>query len=179
MVRTLVITGLRPPRALLAHGLDAPRWALHTAAGTARRGVLAGLDLLLASQLAEEAVRRVFERVLAGPELEEAVAEAVESPAMERLVERVVDSRLMGAAAARLLESEELWLLVQEVAQSPAVTDAITHQGASFADEVAGEVREHSQHADAWLERAARRMLRRGPRAGPRPGIPEPDPGPA
>ncbi|ADB49926.1 hypothetical protein [Conexibacter woesei] len=177
MVREIVTTGLGPPRAVLARGLDAPRWALRTAAGPVTRGALAGLDMLLASELAEEAARRIYERVLAGPELEAAVAEAVESPAMERLVARVVDSRLMEATAARLLESEELWLMVQEVAQSPAVTSAITQQGASFADDVASEVREQSQHADAWIERAARRVLRREPRAGPRPGMP--DPGPA
>lgn len=178
MLGAIGTAGLRAPLALLEAALDVQRRALSAAAGTASRGLLSGLDAVLASELAEEAVRRVFERVLSGPELEAAVTQAVDSPQMERLVARVVDSRLMGTAAARLLESEALWLLVQEVAQSPAVTGAISQQGASFAEEVAEQVREQSQHADAWLERAARRMLRRGPRAGPRPELPV-DPGPA
>jgi hypothetical protein len=55
-------------------------------------------------------------------------------------------------------------VLVEEIAESPAVTDAITQQGFGFADEVAGGMRARSRNADAWLERAARRALRRPPR---------------
>jgi hypothetical protein len=62
----------------------------------------------------------------------------------------------------RLLESEDLWLLVEEIARSPAVTEAITQQSMGFADQVAGGVRAGSRRADIWLERAARRALRRG-----------------
>ncbi|MDW5596450.1 hypothetical protein VSS74_19035 [Conexibacter stalactiti] len=120
------------------------------------------LDALLASQLADAAARRIVTSEVA----ERAVAEAFRGP-------------LVDAVTRRLLESEELWLIVQEVAQSPAVTDAITHQGASFAEEVADEVREQTQQADAWLERAARRMLRRPSPAGPLSPLPPPGLGPA
>jgi hypothetical protein len=61
----------------------------------------------------------------------------------------------------RLLESEELWVLVDEIARSPAVTQAITQQSLGFADQVAGGVRERSRDADGMLERAARRIVRR------------------
>ncbi|HEY4281259.1 MAG TPA: hypothetical protein VGM91_23810 [Conexibacter sp.] len=176
MAESIVSLGMRGPRALLGVGVDAERWLVRTGADTATRAALAGLDALLASRLAEEAVRRTVERVLTGPELDAIVGQIVESPAMERVVERVVDSRLMGTAAARLLESEQLWMLVQEVAQSPAVTDAITRQGASFAQDVAGDVRDRSENADAWLERAARRVLRRSQRAGAGPQAPQPGP---
>ena len=80
---------------------------------------------------------------------------------MERLVGRAIDSRLVDETVARLLESEELWVVVEEIAQSPAVTDAITRQSMGFADQVADGVRARSRNADAWLERAARRALRR------------------
>jgi hypothetical protein len=63
----------------------------------------------------------------------------------------------------RLLESEDLWLLVEEIARSPAVTEAITQQSMGFADQVADGVRGRSRRADDWLERAARRALRRAP----------------
>ena len=66
-----------------------------------------------------------------------------------------------------MLEGEELWLVVDEIAQSPAVTEAITRQSIGFADQVAGGVRGRSRNADAWLERAARRALRRPPAAPP------------
>ena len=64
-----------------------------------------------------------------------------------------------------------MWALIDVIAQSPAVTDAITQQGAGFADQVAAEVRERSRSLDARLERGAWRLLRRAhaPRRG-RPG---------
>ena len=85
---------------------------------------------------------------------------------------RVMESRLLDETVDRLLDSEELWLLVQEIADSPAVTDAIGRQGIGFADQVAGGVRARSRRADAWLERAARRALRRKPLGELPPGPP-------
>ena len=105
-----------------------------------------------------------MDRALDGPELERVVGTVLESPAVERLIGQAIESRLADQAVARLLDSEELWLLVEEIAESPAVTDAITQQGFGFADEVAGGMRARSRNADAWLERTARRALRRPPR---------------
>jgi hypothetical protein len=45
------------------------------------------------------------------------------------------------------------------------VTDAIAHQGAGFADQVAGELGERSRRADARLEGIVRRLLHRRPAA--------------
>jgi hypothetical protein len=107
--------------------------------------------------------------VLESERVDAALVSALESADMERLITRILESRLIeetvtrlvDETAARLPESQALWALVDEVAQSPAVTDAITQQGLGLADEVAGEVRDRSRAADAWLERAARRVLRR------------------
>ena len=65
------------------------------------------------------------------------VEAALESPEAARLVSQVVRSRLMeetvtqlvDETAARLPQSEALWALIDEVAQSPAVTEAITESG--------------------------------------------------
>ena len=89
-----------------------------------------------------------------------------DSPGMERVVGRVLDSRLLDTSIARLLASDELWSMVEEIAQSPVVSDAITHQGLSFADEMAGEVRTRSRRIDDRLAHAARRALRGTLRAG-------------
>jgi hypothetical protein len=140
---------------------------------TLARAESAGLSQRLADQLlADGAAERVAERLLAGPELERLVTHAVESPTMEQLLARVIDSELLGEVVAGLLEREELWTLVEEVAGSPAVASAITQQGVGFAGEVAGEVRERSEHADAWLERKAWRMLHWRGRARPPPAAP-------
>lgn len=78
-----------------------------------------------------------------------------------------IDSGLVDEVVERLLASDALWRLVDEIAQSAAVTEAIARQGVGFADEVAGGVRVRSRRADALLERAARRALRRRPAEGP------------
>jgi hypothetical protein len=135
-------------------------------------------DRLLAEGLAE----RFIERLLEAPELERLLVVTLESPGMQRLVSRVVESHLTEATMARLIDdataqlpqSKALWALVDQVAQSPAVTDAITQQGRGVADEVAADLRDRSQDADAWLEGAARRVLRRPWRGkGPAAGLPE------
>ena len=114
--------------------------------------------------LADGIVEQTTARVLEGPELERAVQTALESATAERLVAQVMESKLLDETVRRLLESEELWLLVEEIARSPAVTEAITQQSMGFADQVADGVRAGSKRADVWLERAARRALRRGAR---------------
>src|SRR5450755_2220360 len=98
--------------------------------------------------------------VLAGVEL------VLESAAAERLVRGVMESRLIDAVLAELLESDGLWVMIEEIAQSPAVTNAISQQGVGFANQMAGVVRDRSRTADDRLERLARRFTRRA-RSGP------------
>jgi hypothetical protein len=131
-------------------------------------------------------LERVADRLLEdglAEQLERMVALTLESPGMERVIARVLESklieetiaRLVDDTAARMPERQALWVLIDEVAQSAAVTDAITQQGLGMADEVAGDIRDRSRAADAWLERAARRVLRRQERgAGSPPAAPEP-----
>ena len=121
-----------------------------------------GLVERVAGELLDAGVaENVADRVLAGQELDRLVTRVLEDPATGRLVAQVLDSRLLDESVARVLQSEELWLVVEEIARSPAVTSAISQQGTGFADQVVGEVGERSRRADAWLERAARRMLHR------------------
>jgi hypothetical protein len=138
----------------------------------AERVALAAVDRALADGLADHVARRIVE----GPEIQRIVDMALESAAVERMVTRVVAShvvqeavdRVADDAMARLRDSEAMWALIDEIAQSPAVMDAIAHQSAGFADQVGDELRERTRHADARLERAAWRLLRRRP-AGPEP----------
>jgi hypothetical protein len=157
--------------------------ALRPAAGAVSRGALGALDAVLASRFADDAVQRVLasplpetaarevirlrvlervaDRLLSEPDLARMVQAALDSEAVEELAGRVIDSRLVDEVVVRLLESEDLWLLVDEIARSPSVTDAIASQSASFADDIAGRVRVSTRSADTWLETRARRALRR------------------
>jgi hypothetical protein len=120
-------------------------------------------DRLLSEGLVEQTTARVLE----GEELEHVVQAALESPTVERLIGSAIESRLLDQAVVRLLESDDLWLIVDEVASSPAVTTAIAQQSVSFADQVAGGVRARSRSADAWVEQRARRAFRRRPASPP------------
>jgi hypothetical protein len=178
--------GLGPVRDAATLGGRVGRAVSASVADAAGRTALAGLDAVLDWTYTDEAVRRVLASALAdraighafrGPLVDAAARDVVryavlervadhllDEPELERLATQVIESRLMDAIVDRLLESEELWLLVEEVARSPAVTAAIGQQSAGFADQVAGQMRLHSQQADAGLERVARRLLRRRPR---------------
>jgi hypothetical protein len=64
----------------------------------------------------------------------------------------------------RVLASEELWHLVEEIAHSPEVMEAITAGSASLAGEVADQVRRRTIVADDIAERITRKVLRRSQR---------------
>lgn len=129
--------------------------------------------------------RRAVDRALGGGELERivtgamdsarlqtALALALDSAGAKRLIDTFFDSGLLDHFLERLAQSDALWRLVDEVAASPTVMAAISQQGLGFADEVGAEVRGRSRNADDWLERAARRLVRREPKAPPaQPGL--------
>jgi hypothetical protein len=113
-------------------------------------------DAVLAS--VEDALDRAIAQGLVDRVIDRLVAEGI----VERTVDRVFDEqRVIDEIVKRLIDSEALWVLVDEIAQSPAVTEAIGRQSIGFADQVAGEIRARSRKADARLESVARRALRR------------------
>jgi len=112
-----------------------------------------------------------LERLLDSPRLQAAIQQVMESDGAKRVIDSFVDSGLLERFIHRLLSSDALWNLVDEIAASPAVTAAISQQGLGFADQVGGQVRTRSRKADVWLERSARRLVRRHPPQVP----PEPE----
>jgi hypothetical protein len=155
-------------------GTSAGRAVVRPATSLAYTLAEQAIDRTLASGLARHAVSRA----LAGPLVDVVAADLVRYGVVERLVDRMLADgtiehavdrfldgpeldRVTAHLTVRLLASEDLWLMVDEVAQSPAVAEAIAQQGQGFADEVAGRMRARSRSADEWLERAARRALRR------------------
>jgi hypothetical protein len=130
------------------------------------------LERIVKLSLESAGLQDAITAALEGPGMEQLVERALESPGAERLVTRIVDStlaeetivRIVDETVARLPEREALWALVDEVASSPSVAEAISQQGLGFADQVADEVRERTRHADARLERMAKRLRWRRPR---------------
>jgi len=121
------------------------------AAGVAQRVV----DRMLQDGLIEQ----IAERVLAGPELERIVAAAFQSALPDEVI-------------AQALASEAVWVLVDEIARSPSVTEAIAHQGTGFLEQVAAKTVDRSRKADSRVQRIADRVgrHRRSRGAAPDPG---------
>jgi hypothetical protein len=119
------------------------------------------LDRIVIGAVDSESTRDAIARVLESEAVERLFDRLLLSPAGERLIAQVLRSPLLKETVSGLIESDELWILVDEVARSPSVTEAITSQSASFAGQVTDRVRVSSRDADAWVERAARRLRRR------------------
>lgn len=98
-------------------------------------------DRMLADGIAEQ----IADRALAGPELERMLATAFRGPLVEE-------------AVTQLLESQAVWVLVDEIAHSPSVTEAIEHQGSGFLDQVMARLRERSRQADSRVQELAHRV---------------------
>jgi hypothetical protein len=134
------------------------------------------VDRVLASELAAEAVDRVLASELATEAIDRVLASELAAEAVDRVLASELARRAVGGAlagplvdevVARLLQADALWLLVDEIARSPSVTEAITHQSVGFVDEVADGVRARSRKVDNRLESRVRRALGREQRAQP------------
>jgi hypothetical protein len=87
---------------------------------------------------------------------------ALASEGAGELIDSLFEAGLIDRLLDRLPASPALWRLVDDVAASPAVTAAISQQGLGFADQVGSGLRARVRATDAWLERAAQRIVRRG-----------------
>jgi hypothetical protein len=114
--------------------------------------------------LSEGLVERVVAIAIEHPATEGILARVIESPGFERLVLRVVHSELFDQLLDRVLASEQLDRVVAQIAESDEVHDALREQSQGMADEVTDELRSRTIAADAFLERVARSLTRRGPR---------------
>lgn len=107
-------------------------------------------------------LERLLSVVLESERMQDSIRRALESAGARQLIDDFFDSGLFDHFVDRLLASRGLWRLIDEVADSPAVTAAITQQSLGFADQVGDVVRSRTRSADDWLERAVRRLAAAG-----------------
>jgi hypothetical protein len=119
---------------------------------------------------------RELERLLGSGQLQAVLTQVMESEGARRLVDSFFDSGLFDRFVDRLLVSDGLWRLVDELAASPEVTAAISHQGMGFADQIGNQLRARSRKGDDRLEHTARRL---DPRRSKRPVPPAGESAPA
>jgi hypothetical protein len=84
--------------------------------------------------------------------------------ATDRFITDLLASQRAKQAIERVLESDELWKLVDRIANSPEVLNAVANASVGLTGVVADEARKRTVTADEFAERVARRVLRRAPR---------------
>src|SRR4051794_4663221 len=134
------------------------------ARGAARAAQVTGLDEALETAAEEAIVRAVesqafahtLDRVLQGPAIEEAMGRALDSPTVERALVNALDSRAIEGFWDKLLASDELQRIVEQVAQSPEVRDALRAQSVGFIGDIGRALQRAGRRLDAAFERAAR-----------------------
>jgi Glu-tRNA(Gln) amidotransferase subunit E-like FAD-binding protein len=138
------------------------------------------IERVTAELIAAEVPARVVTQALEAGVLDEVVTRALADESVERTVENLMtrwfEGPLYDDVVNRVLASAELWRLVDEIAHSPEVMEAITAGSASLAGEVADQVRRRTIVADDVAERITRKVLRRSPRKE-QPALPRGDGG--
>jgi hypothetical protein len=136
--------------------------------------LLAGDTLEHVLTIAErrEVAIRVTDRALDDGAADRLVEHLLEHPELERILDGALASRFAHSAATRLGESEDVLRVVDAIARSESVRDALQAQSTGLATELADEVRGRTSRVDDMLERRARALLRRPPRPAPRVDLP-------
>jgi hypothetical protein len=162
---------LRIVVAASARGRSAELRARRTIASAAEQALLAALDAVVGRLMDDEVIDRVLARAKAEGVaehvvdriLEDGIAEhvaerAFSGPELERVLESAFKSALPEELIAQLLASEAVWILVDEIARSPSVTEAIAHQSTGFLDQVIAKGRDRSRRGDERIQRIANRL---------------------
>lgn len=114
------------------------------------------LDRALAGSLPEELARSLVRHQV----LERVVRQLAESGELERLITKALGSRQALELTDRVLASDEMQRTLHSVASSPELRDAVAHQSAGLAEDVAAGIRTAAVGLDERAERAVGRPQR-------------------
>jgi hypothetical protein len=129
--------------------------------------VLAGTlpDAVVRSLVEHQVVERLAAELALEIDVDAAVAAALEHETTQRLVAAIIASPgldgLLVQATDRALRGPELQRVIEHVAASPEVRQALTHQSTTLAGEMAQGLRTRAESLDDVAERTVRGWLRR------------------
>jgi hypothetical protein len=122
-------------------------------------------DAVVRSLLEHQVVERLAAELASEIDVDLAVSAALEHETTQRLVAAIVSSpgldQLLVHATDRVLRGPELQRVVDHVARSPEVRDALTQQSTTLATELADGLRTRAESLDEAAERTVRGWLRR------------------
>jgi hypothetical protein len=147
--------------AMIESVLGAPEFA--RAIDRALAGTLP--DAIVRSMLDHHVVERLASELADEIEVDAAVAAALEHETVQNLVAAILASpgldRLLVQATDRALRGPELQRVIEHVAASSEVREALTHQSTTMAQEMADGLRTRAETLDDVAERTVRGWLRR------------------
>lgn len=122
-------------------------------------------DAVVRSLLEHQVVERLAAELAVTADLDIAVTAALDSETTQQLVQAVLASpgfdRLLVQATDRVLNGPEMQRVIEVVADSPAVREALRAQSTSLAEETVAGVRARAENLDDVAERTVRGWLRR------------------
>ena len=122
-------------------------------------------DAIVTSLLEQRVPERIAAEIADSVDLDVAITTALDHETTQQIVQTVLLSpgfdRLLVQATDRALNGPEMQRVIEHVAASPEVREALTRQSATLADEMVTGVRTRAEVLDDAVERTVRGWLRR------------------
>ncbi len=128
------------------------------------RTVEVAVEEAIVRALESAAVERAITRLIEDGRLVEAVEDAIDGDQIEASVRRAIDSEVADRIWEDLLASDKAQMLVERIAEAPEIRVAVAAQGVGLIWDLGRQVSRAAGIVDDFLERFARRLLRRAPR---------------
>ncbi|MCL4288296.1 MAG: RDD family protein [Thermoleophilia bacterium] len=131
------------------------------------RTVEVAVEEAIVRALESAAVERAITRVVADGRVAAAVEDSIDAERLEETIRRAIDSEVADRVWEEILAGEKAQMLVERIAGAPEVRAAIASQGVGLIADLGRQLQRAAAAADDFIDRTARRLLRRGPRAEP------------
>ncbi len=131
------------------------------------RTVEVAVEEAIVRALESAAVERAITRLVADGRVAAAIEDSIDQRRLEETIRRAIDSEVADRVWEDILAGEKAQMLVERIAEAPEVRAAIASQGVGLIAERGPPLQRVAASVDGFLERFARRLLRRPPRAEP------------
>ncbi|HET6831504.1 MAG TPA: RDD family protein [Solirubrobacterales bacterium] len=130
------------------------------------RTVEVAVEEAIVRALESAAVERAVARLIEDGRLATAIEDSIDEERLEATIRRAIDSEVADRVWEEILAGEKAQMLVERIAEAPEVRAAIASQGAGLISDLGRQLQRTAAAVDDFLDRIARRLLRRPPRSG-------------
>jgi uncharacterized RDD family membrane protein YckC len=131
------------------------------------RTVEVAVEEAIVRALESAAVERAIARLVADGRVATAVEDSIDRARLEETIRRAIDSEVADRVWEDILAGEKAQMLVERIAEAPEVRAALASQGAGLIADLGRQVQRTAAAVDDFVDRLARRLLRREARLEP------------